>query len=116
MGRLPVATNYTATMYDLKAADYATAPKVTQTLVVATGRLPLVIADPQQPGQNGVLYPPVDATNPTVDSRMPGAGLPNLDASPLPFLVSSPYGTISTYQFQQGRALALGTLASTDSQ
>jgi hypothetical protein len=45
--------------FDLKVADYVTgpapspgAPPPTQTLILATGRVPLVIADPQQSGSN----------------------------------------------------------------
>ncbi len=43
-----------------------------------TERLPLVVADPQEAGQNGVLYPPADIANPTASNGLPGAGLPNL--------------------------------------
>src|SRR5260370_38448701 len=90
-------------MYDLKGADYVTGPAVTQTLVLATGRLPLVVADPQLPGPNGVLYPPADITNPTVSSGLPRPGLPNLDASPL----QSVHGK---FQVRPGPAPCLGQL------
>src|SRR5260370_12693965 len=105
------ANNFTATMFDLKAADYVSgpppsnnSPAPTQTLMVATGRLPLVVADPQKPGQNGVLYPPVDAANPTVSSGLPGAGLPNLDASPLQSIDGK-------FLLRRGQAVALGTVS-----
>ena len=55
----------TATEFGLKAADFATngasGTAATQTLLVATGQLPLVVADPLA-GTNGVLYPPSDST------------------------------------------------------
>ncbi|HEY6306471.1 MAG TPA: hypothetical protein VI488_08465 [Candidatus Angelobacter sp.] len=60
---------FQATMMDVKAGDYATgspdvnnpsAPVPTQTLIAATGRLPFVVADPQQGGIDAVLYPPKD--------------------------------------------------------
>lgn len=56
-----------ATMYDLEADDFATvppdpddpdAPVPTETLVVATGRVPLVVVNPLQSGPSAVLYPP----------------------------------------------------------
>src|SRR5260370_1612907 len=103
------ATNFTVKMYDLKGADDVPGPAVTETRVLATARLPLGVADPQKPGPNGVLYPPADITNPTVSSGLPGAGLPNLDASPL-------QSVDGKFQLRQGRAFALGTLPLTDSQ
>lgn len=114
----PPVPDYQAIMYDLKAADYVTAlppagspagtPGTTQTLMVATGRLPLVIADPQQTGSTAVLYPPAVG--------VASNGLPSLDPSPLNFQVQNPDGSTSTYTLQNGRALALGTISSTDAQ
>jgi hypothetical protein len=114
---LPPVPDYTATMNDVKAADYVTGPPpagspagtpgITQTLMVATGRLPLVIADPQQAGSNAVLYPASVGTT--------ANNFPSLDPSPLNFQVQNPDNTISTYTLQNGRALALATLSTTDS-
>jgi hypothetical protein len=105
------ATNFTAIMNDWKAADYVTgpppsnnSPAPTQTLIAATGRLPLVVADLQKPGQNGVLYPPVDAANPVVSNGNPGAGLPNLDASPLQSIDGK-------FALRHGQAIALGVVS-----
>lgn len=114
---IPAVPDYAATMNDVKAADYVTGPPpagspvgtpgITQTYMVATGRLPLVIADPQQPGPNAVLYPASVGT--TIHN------LPSLDPSPLNFQVQNPDNSISTYTLQNGRALALGTISTTDS-
>ena len=65
---LPINTQGgTATEFDLKAAYFATARNgaaaATQPLIVATGALPLVVADPFA-GSNGVLYPPFTSTTP----------------------------------------------------
>jgi Bacterial Ig-like domain/Bacterial Ig domain len=105
------ATNFAAIMNDLKAADYVTGPPPsnntpapTQTLIVATGRVPLVVADPQKPGPNGVLYPPADAATPVVPNGNPGAGLPNLDASPLQSIDGK-------FLLSHGQAIALGVVS-----
>jgi hypothetical protein len=45
-------------MFDLKADDFASSGGVTQTLLVATGQLPFVMADPTLSGSSAVLYPP----------------------------------------------------------
>ncbi len=93
-----------ATVYDLAAADFATgpanpsdptAPVPTETLVVATGRLPLVVADPEQGGPSAVLYPPADS------------GGTGFDASPL----ASADGR---YKLDLGFGLAVGTIQTTD--
>jgi hypothetical protein len=117
---------YTATMNDVKAADYVTAPLppgspdgtpgTTQTFIVATGRLPFVIADPQQPGPNAVLYPALDPSGATVAAGFPGAGIAGLDPSPVNFQVVNSDNSTSTYQLKTGGAVALGTLSTTDSQ
>ncbi len=93
-----------ATMYDLTAADFATgpadpsdptAPVPTETLVVATGRLPLVVADPQQAGPSAVLYPPAAGS---------GAGL-----SSVPLQSAD-----GRYRLDLGFALAVGTIQTSD--
>lgn len=89
-----------ATMWDLKAGDFATQqptqgnPSVsvpTQTLIVATGRIPFVVADPQQGGLSAVLYPMPDST---------GVGL---SQQPLIDLTGQT-------KLQLGRAVALGSV------
>jgi hypothetical protein len=64
---LPINTQGgTATEFDLKAAYFASMTggvAATQPLIVATGALPLVVADPSA-GSNGVLYPPYTSTSP----------------------------------------------------
>jgi hypothetical protein len=94
-------TTFQATMMDVKAADYATgtpdpnnpsAPVPTQTLVVATGRLPFVVADPQQGGLSAVLYPPKDSSKIALSQQ------PLLD------------GVTGNFQLTQGTALVLGQL------
>lgn len=93
-----------ATMWDLKAGDFATSydpnnpttPASTQTLLVATGQLPLVVADPTQTATNAFLYPPKDSF---------GTGL---NTNPI---VSSD----SSFQFTEGRAVTLGTIPLTNS-
>jgi Bacterial Ig-like domain/Metallo-peptidase family M12B Reprolysin-like/IPT/TIG domain len=114
----PPVPDYVATMFDVKAADYVTAPApagspagapgTTQTFIVATGRLPLVVADPLQAASSAVLYPASVGTAPN--------GQTSLDPSPLSLQVQNPDNSTSTYTLQAGRAVALGTLSSTDSQ
>ncbi|HEX4965048.1 MAG TPA: Ig-like domain-containing protein [Thermoanaerobaculia bacterium] len=93
-----------ATMYDLEAGDFATeppnpadptAPVPTETLVVATGRLPFVVVDPLQSGPGAVLYPPRDSG---------GTGL-----STVPLQSAD-----GRFQLELGHALALGSLQRTD--
>lgn len=94
-----------ALMMDVKAADYATAapdpnnpsaPVPTQTMIVATGRLPFVVADPQQGGLSAVVYPPLDSTGNALSQQ--------------PWQSSD-----AQFQLQQGRAVALGSIPITDS-
>jgi hypothetical protein len=103
---LTTTSGGSAGMYDIKAGDFATAPPdpadptapvPTETLAVATGRLPLVVVDPQQAGPSAVLYPPPDAG---------GTGL-----SPVPLRSAD-----GRFQLELGHALALGTLQSTDAE
>jgi hypothetical protein len=104
---IPVyANNASAILWDVKAADFPTgpppsdgSPSPTQTLVLATGAVPLVVADPLQGGTGAVSYPLPDGT--TVPAGSPGAGLANLSSAPL-------LSSDGKYQLQRGRALALG--------
>jgi len=48
----------TATMFDLKATDFAATGGGANTLIVATGQLPLVMADPFLSASSAVIYPP----------------------------------------------------------
>ena len=66
---LPILSNNaiaSATEFDLKAAYFATggsnAVGATQPLIVATGRLPLLVADPSA-GSSGVLFPPFTSSS-----------------------------------------------------
>jgi hypothetical protein len=94
------AQTFNATMWDLKAGDFATTNSV-QTLLVATGILPFVVADPLGFSTAAVFYPR------RVSSY--------LDPSPLQFQQPSASGN-SNFVLQQGRAVALGTLSVPDSQ
>jgi hypothetical protein len=92
-----------ALMLDVKAADYSTAPSPdpaapvpSQSLIVATGKLPFVVADPQLGGLGAILYPARDSV---------GTGL-----SQAPLID----GVAGQFQMQQGRAIALGNLPVTD--
>jgi hypothetical protein len=93
----------TATMWDLKADDFVTGTTnsngvvATQVLLVATGQLPLVVADPM--AGTPVLYPPA-ASGSLVNQ---------------PLQMTSADGT-KNYLLCSGRAVAVGTLAQTDSQ
>ena len=91
---------FNATMWDLKAGDFATTNSV-QTLLVATGVLPFVVADPLGFSTAAVFFPR------RVSSY--------LDPSPLQFQQPSISGS-SNFVLQQGRAVALGTLSVPDSQ
>lgn len=99
---LTMSQGRVATMYDLKAGDFATAPPdpnnptasvPTETLVVATGRLPLVVVNPLQAGPNAVLYPSLDGTG--------------LSAAPF-------QSADGRFRLELGHALALGSLQRTD--
>lgn len=90
-----------ATMMDVKAGDFATAPPdpnnpdaqpLTQTLIVATGHLPLVVADPGQGGLQAILYPPTDVL---------GTGLSQAALS----------SSDGQSRLQQGTAIALGSVS-----
>ncbi len=96
---LPInAQGGTATEFGLKAAYFATASAgggaATQPLMVATGALPLVVADPMA-GSNGVLYPPYT-------SSAPGAPLTQ---GPLQMTVGT-----SVYSLSNGVAVDVGTI------
>jgi hypothetical protein len=92
-----------ALMFDVKAGDYATAfspdPTAlvpTQTLIVATGMVPLVIADPQLGGLSAVVYPPLDNSGTALSQT------PLFD------------GVTGQLTLQQGRAVALGNIPVTN--
>jgi hypothetical protein len=55
---IPLVTGGQATMFDLKADNFATNGGSTQTLVVAAGQLPFVMVDPTLSGSLAILYPP----------------------------------------------------------
>jgi hypothetical protein len=101
---LPLAAGGSATMFDLKADDFVLAggsgaSAATQTLLVATGQLPFVVADPTQGGLPAVHYPPADSTGATLNK--------------VPVQLSSADGE-TVYQLCNGRAVALGTVPVTD--
>ena len=91
----------TATMFGLQADNFVTtggtqSSVATQTLLVATGQLPLVVADPTLSGTSAILYPAVQYNSPEALSKAP---LQSSDGA---------------YQLQQGRAVALTNIAYTD--
>jgi RHS repeat-associated protein len=93
----------TATEYGLQADYFTTSgggsgSAATQTLLVATGMLPLVMADPTISGPSAILYPPAQYTSPLA-----------LNKSPLQLTTGG-----VTYQLSQGRAVALTTFGYTD--
>jgi hypothetical protein len=99
---LPInAQGGTATEFDLKAAYFATSGTgnvaATQPLIVATGALPLVVADPSA-GSNGVLYPPYAQS---------GAGTPLLTQPPLQ-MTSQDGATV--YSLTNGVAVDVGSI------
>jgi hypothetical protein len=100
-----------ATMYDVKAAVY-TLPEqgnITNTEMVATGRLPLVIADPTQSLPGAILYPPQITVGSVKDlSQVPLSSPTNGCALP--------QNGVGQCTLQQGRALALGTVSTTSAQ
>ncbi|HEY6250629.1 MAG TPA: Ig-like domain-containing protein [Candidatus Angelobacter sp.] len=104
LGATGSVRTFQATMMDVKAADYATAapdpnnpsaPVPTQTFIVATGRLPFVVADPLQSGLSAIVYPPLDNSG--------------IALSQAPWQSSD-----GQFQLQQGRAVALGAIPTTD--
>lgn len=101
--QLPVPGAGTATMFGLQADDFVTrgggsvTSAATQTLLVAIGQLPFVMADPTLSGLTAVLYPPNS-----------GRAL-----SQAPLQMTSADGT-TTYQIQLGRAVVLATIPVTD--
>ncbi len=103
--QLPVATGGTATMFGLQADDFAvtggTGNTATQTLLAATGQLPLVVADPALSGSTAVLYPPISNSS--------------LSQAPLQMLTHllNPDGSANTIvsQLVLGRAVALATIS-----
>lgn len=93
-------TGGTATMFDLKADDFATGGG-TQTLIVAAGQLPLVVADPGiASGTAGVVYPPSSGGTFSMNPVQP-------------LLMTSPDGK-TNYLVCSGRAVALANLPYTD--
>jgi hypothetical protein len=102
---LPNSSGGTFTMWDLKADDFTTSNSdgtaATQTLLVAAGQLPLVLANPTLSGSQAVLYPP--STGGTFAGN-PVQGL----------LMTSANGQ-TNYLLCYGRAVALGTIPFTDS-
>lgn len=100
-----------ATMFDVKAATY-TLPQqnnTSETLMVATGRLPLVVADPSQSLPAAILYPPQIAVGSLMD----------LNQEPLSSAAGQcqlPQNALGQCSLSQGRAVALGSLSSTNSQ
>lgn len=102
----PVMSNgspltFSATMWDLKAGDFAVNSS-TQTLVVATGIIPFVVVDPLGVGQSAVFFPPSASTY--------------LINSPLQFQQQFTDGTTGMFAMQVGRAVALGTYSVPDGQ
>jgi hypothetical protein len=91
----------TATEFDLKAAYFSTTGSGgaagTQPLMVATGALPLVVADPFA-GSNGVLYPPY--TPPP-----PGSSVSTLSQVPLQMTSGS-----AAYSLTNGVAVDVGLI------
>jgi hypothetical protein len=96
---LPNPSGGTYVMYGLAADDFATSSSgsatSTQTLLVATGQVPVVIADPTLSGASAVVYP-------------------SGSLSTTPLQMTSADGQ-TTYQLLLGRAVALGAIPMTDS-
>ncbi len=93
-------------MWDLKADDFTTSNSggaaTTQTLLVAAGQLPFVLADPTLSGPQAVLYPPSAA-----DGTFAG--------NPVQALLMTSADGQTNYLLCYGRAVALGIIAATDS-
>ena len=100
-----------ATLFDVKADTY-TVPQQnnnSETLMVATGRLPLVVADPSQSLPGAILYPP----------QISVGSLKDLNQQPLTSPAGQcqlPQNAVGQCSLSQGRAVALGTLSSANSQ
>ncbi|MGH8399423.1 MAG: hypothetical protein ACRETA_14475, partial [Gammaproteobacteria bacterium] len=96
---LTLASGGNATMFGLKADDFATSgaqgTAATQTLLVATGQVPFIMADPTLSSSSAILYP---ATS--------NGGLSQAPMS----LAGNPAEQLVT-----GQAVALGTISVTDS-
>ena len=89
-----------ATMFDLKADDFSVSGGGTQTLLVATGQLPFVMADPFGSGSSAVLYP--------------ASANGSFSINPVqPLLMTSPDGKTNSL-LCYGHAVALGTIPVTD--
>jgi len=103
---LPNPSGGTFTMWDLKADDFTTSNSggaaTTQTLLVAAGQLPFVLADPTLSGPQAVLYPPSAA-----DGTFAG--------NPVQALLMTSADGQTNYLLCYGRAVALGIIAATDS-
>ncbi len=96
---LPSPSGGTYMMFGLAADDFSTSGSSsatsTQTLLLATGQIPLVIADPSLGGSSAVVYP-----------------TGSLSTAPLQTTTADGK---TTYQLLYGRAVALGTIPLTDS-
>ncbi len=90
-----------ATMLDLKADNFSTSGGGTQTLVVAAGELPFVMADPTLSGSSAVLYPPNVGGNYSINPVQP-------------LIMPSTDGTTNSL-LCYGQALDIGTVAVTAS-
>jgi hypothetical protein len=88
-----------ATMLDLKADNFATNVGGTQTLIVAAGELPFVMADPTLSGSSAVLYPPNVGGNYSINPVQP-------------LIMPSTDGTTNSL-LCYGEALDIGTIAVT---
>jgi hypothetical protein len=95
-------TGAQATMYDLKADNFTATGGGTDTLVVATGQVPFLIADMTMSGLSAVLYPPVVGG---------GAGLATNPVQPL--MTTSTDGS-TNYLLCYGTALDIGQIPVTN--
>ncbi|HEY6252382.1 MAG TPA: Ig-like domain-containing protein, partial [Candidatus Angelobacter sp.] len=98
-------TTFQAIMTSVKAADYPTAapdpnnpsaPVPTHTYIVATGRLPLVVADPVQSSLNAVVFPLKNSNGLSLQDK------PLID------------GTTGQFTLTQGTSVALGSVPRID--
>ncbi len=103
---LPNPSGGIFTMWDLKADDFTTSNSggaaTTQTLLASAGQLPFVLADPTLSGPQAVLYPPSAA-----DGTFAG--------NPVQALLMTSADGQTNDLLCYGRAVALGTIAATDS-
>ena len=101
---LPNSSGGIFTMFDLKADDFTTSSSgsagATQTLLAATGQLPLVLANPTLSGPQAVSYPP------STGGTIPG--------NPVQGLLMTGADGQTNYLLCYGRAVALGTIPFTD--